>query len=164
MLSTLACHMSLSISHWNPCSHHKEHCFTYMGQITKTMCTHIDKLLLCVPEHQLLEQQHCTVYPQKAANNHAFLYSAPNKKDKFSKSEVYVLIQYHDAIMNYNTSEWFTSNPYPRGIDIIPCPKIISKLYQVPHLHMFLTQYRKKKTGTTCFEVWYTKSYSRGQS
>ena len=75
---------------------------------------------------------------------HAFLYSAPNKKDKFSKSEVYVLIQYHDAIMIYNTHEWFTSNPYPRGIDILPCTKIISKLYQVPHLHMFLTEYRKK--------------------
>ena len=160
MLSTLACHLSLSIAHWNPCSHHKEHWFTYMGQITK-LCAPISiKLLLCVPEHQLLEQQHCTVYPQKQQTMHAFLYSAPNKKDKFSKSEVYVLIQYHDAIMIYNTSEWFTSNPYNTSVWFTSNLQALSSPTpaHVPH---WVSQ---KKTGPTCFEVWYTKSYSRRQS
>jgi hypothetical protein len=54
------------------------------GTNHKTMCIHVDKFLLCIPEHQLLEQQHYTGYPQKQKTMHAFLYSAPNEKGKFS--------------------------------------------------------------------------------
>jgi hypothetical protein len=80
------------------------------GTNPKTMCIHIGKFLRCIPEHQLLEQQHCTGYPQKQQTMHAFLYSAPNEKVRFYdhseiyvlsvfKKEICVLHRYHDATM-----------------------------------------------------------------
>lgn len=47
--------------------------------------------------------------------------------------------------MTDNTSKWLASNPNPRGIDVLPCSEMISQLYQIPHLHMPLTEYGKNQ-------------------